>query len=179
MPWLGEQPQVFETSGGEMGWATFTVPTVTLPELAPNVCSIVEMVPSIRQDISPDDWSEARKEVVAAQAMEQLRRDHQIDIAESRILSPKAFQNDIHLYGGALYGLSPVAGPAALFKHRTPIGSLYQTGQTAWPGFGVVGAGMSGVFAAAALIGAVTLNPERDCVIKAYSGCNDIQRLAA
>ena len=28
-------------------------------------------------------------------------------------------------------------------------------------------------------IGAVTLNPERDCVIKAHSGCNDIQRLAA
>ncbi len=27
--------------------------------------------------------------------------------------------------------------------------------------------------------GAVTLNPERDCVIKAHSGCNDIQRLAA
>lgn len=28
-------------------------------------------------------------------------------------------------------------------------------------------------------IGAVTLNPERDCIIKAHSGCNDIQRLAA
>lgn len=28
-------------------------------------------------------------------------------------------------------------------------------------------------------IGAVTLNPERDCVIKAHLGCNDIQRLAA
>ncbi|GFP27571.1 MAG: hypothetical protein DDT20_01048 [Firmicutes bacterium] len=28
-------------------------------------------------------------------------------------------------------------------------------------------------------IGAVTLNPERDCVIKAHSGCNDIHRLAA
>ena len=27
-------------------------------------------------------------------------------------------------------------------------------------------------------IGAVTLNPERDCVIKAHSGCNDIQRMA-
>jgi len=28
-------------------------------------------------------------------------------------------------------------------------------------------------------IGAVTLNPERDCVTKAHLGCNDIQRLAA
>jgi phytoene desaturase len=152
MPWLGEQSQVFETSGGDMRWATFTVPTVTLPELAPNGCSIVEMFPSIRQDISPDDWSEARKEEVEAQAMELLRRDHQVDIAVSRTLSPKEFQNDIHLYGGALYGLSPVAGPATLFKHRTPIHSLYQAGQTTWPGFGVVGAGLSGVFAAETLI---------------------------
>lgn len=152
MPWLGEQSQVFETSGGDMRWPTFTVPTVTLPELAPNGCSIVEMFPSIRQEISPDDWNEARKEEAAAQAMELLRRDHQIDIAVSRILSPKEFQNDFHLYAGALYGLSPVAGPAALFKHRTPIRGLYQAGQTTWPGFGVVGAGMSGVFAAEMLI---------------------------
>lgn len=152
MPWLGEQSQVFETSGGNVRWPTYTVPTVTLPELAPNGCSIVEMFPSISQEISPDDWSEARKEEVAAQAVELLRRDHQIDIAVSRILSPKEFQNDIHLYAGALYGLSPVAGPAALFKHRTPIRGLYLAGQTTWPGFGVVGAGMSGVFAAETLL---------------------------
>jgi phytoene dehydrogenase-like protein len=56
------------------------------------------------------------------------------------------------LYAGALYGISPVAGPAALFRHRTPIRGLYQAGQTTWPGFGVVGAGMSGVFAAETLI---------------------------
>ena len=28
-------------------------------------------------------------------------------------------------------------------------------------------------------IGAVTLNPERDSVVKAHSRCNDIQRVAA
>jgi hypothetical protein len=28
-------------------------------------------------------------------------------------------------------------------------------------------------------IGEVTLNPERDCVIEAYQGNNDIQQLAA
>ncbi len=152
MPWLGEQSQVFDTSGGDMRYLTFTVPTVTLPELAPADCSIVEMFPSIGQEISPDDWSEARKEEAAAQAIELLRRDHPIDIAVSRTLSPREFQNDSHLYAGALYGLSPGAGPAALFKHRSPIRGLYQAGQTTWPGFGVVGAGMSGVFAAESLI---------------------------
>jgi phytoene desaturase len=152
MPWLGEQSQVFETRGGDMRWSTFTVPTVTLPELAPNGGSIVEMFPSISQKMTPDDWSDARKEEVAAQAIELLRRDHEIDIVVSRILSPKEFQDDIHLYAGALYGLSPAAGPAALFKHRSPIRGLYLAGQTTWPGFGVVGAGMSGVFAADMLI---------------------------
>ncbi|MGE5471830.1 MAG: phytoene desaturase family protein [Bacteroidota bacterium] len=152
MPWLGEQSQVFQTSGDEMRWPTYTVPTVTLPELAPNGGSIVEMFPSISQELAPDDWSKARKEDLVARAVELLRRHHQIDIAVSRILSPREFQNDFHLYAGALYGLSPVAGPGALFKHRTPIRGLYQAGQTTWPGFGVVGAGMSGIFAAESLL---------------------------
>lgn len=152
IPWLGEQSLVFQTSGGDMRWPTYTVPTVTLPELAPNGCSIVEMFPSISQEMAPDGWNEARKETLAAQAVELLRRDHKIDIAVCRALSPKEFQDGAHLYAGALYGLSPIAGPAALFKHRTPIRGLYQAGQTTWPGFGVVGAGVSGVFAAETLI---------------------------
>jgi phytoene desaturase len=150
LPWLGEQSQVFQASG-DLRWPIYTVPTVTLPELAPNGGSIVEMFPSISQEIAPDDWNEARKEDVAAQAVELLRRDHEIDIAVSRILSPKEFQDGAHLYAGTLYGISPVAGPAALFKHSTPIRGLYQAGQTTWPGYGVVGAGMSGVFAAGTL----------------------------
>lgn len=152
LPWLGEQSQVFQTSDNKMRWPTYTVPTLTLPELAPKGGSIVEMFPTINQEITPDEWNEARKEDVAAQAIALLRRDHEIDIAVSRILSPKEFQGDAHLYAGALYGLAPTAGPAALFKHRTPIRGLYQAGQTTWPGFGVVGAGLSGVFAAETLI---------------------------
>lgn len=152
LPWLGEQSQVFQTSDGKLRWLTYTVPTMTLPELAPSGGSIVEIFPTINQKIMPDEWDEARKEELAAQAIELLHRDHEIDIAASRILSPKEFQDDAHLYAGALYGLSPTAGPAALFKHRTPIRGLYQAGQTTWPGFGVVGAGLSGVFAAETLI---------------------------
>ena len=150
MPWLADQSQLFKVSSGDMRWPTYMVPTLTLPELAPRGCSIVEMFPSIDQGIAPDDWNEARKEEVAARAIERLRREHDLDIKVSRILSPKEFQNEAHLYAGALYGLSPSAGPAALFKHRTPIRGLYQAGQTTWPGFGVIGAGMSGVFAAEA-----------------------------
>ena len=152
LPWLSEQSQIFQPDKGELHWPIYTVPTVTMPELAPPGCSIIEMFPSISQDVAPDDWSEARKDEVVARAVERLRRDHEIDIAVSRVLSPKEFQNDTHLYAGALYGLSPLASPIALFNHRSPIRGLYQAGQTTWPGFGVVGAGISGVLAAETLI---------------------------
>jgi phytoene dehydrogenase-like protein len=130
----------------------YSVPTVTIPELASNGGSIVEMFPAISQQMAPADWNEERQEEVAAQAVELLRRDHELDIVVSRILSPKEFQDQTHLYAGALYGVSPIAGPGALFKHRTPIRGLYQAGQTTWPGFGVTGAGLSGVFAAETLL---------------------------
>ena len=152
VPWLGEQSQVFQPDKGDLRWPICTVPTATLPELAPPGCSIIEMFPSIDQELAPDDWNEARKDEVAARAVERLRRDHEINIAVRRVLSPKEFQDESHLYAGALYGLSPVAGPTALFSHRSPIRGMYQAGQTTWPGFGVVGAGISGVLAAEALI---------------------------
>jgi phytoene dehydrogenase-like protein len=84
--------------------------------------------------------------------VERLKGIHRIDIAVRRILSPKEFQNGTHLYSGALYGLSPFASPATMFKYRSPIRALYQAGQTTWPGFGVASAGLSGVMAAEALI---------------------------
>lgn len=152
LPWMGEQSQLFQPGEDGLRWSIYMVPTVTLPELAPAGGSIVEMYPSISQDIAPDDWSEARKEEVAARAIERLRCDHELDIAVQRILSPREFQNDAHLYAGALYGLSPAAGAPALFQHRSPIRGLYQAGQTTWPGFGVVSAGLSGVLAAEALL---------------------------
>jgi phytoene dehydrogenase-like protein len=152
LPWLGEQPQVFLPDKHELRWPIYTVPTVTMPEHAPPGGSIIEMFPPISQEMTADDWNEERKEEVAAQSIERLKELHEINIAVRRILSPKEFQNGAHLYAGALYGLSPLSGPAAMFKHRSPIRGLYQAGQTTWPGFGVASAGMSGVFAAEALI---------------------------
>lgn len=152
IPWLDEQSQYFQITGGHMRWSTYMVPTVTMPELAPSGCSVVEMFPPVSQDMAPGDWGEERKDEIVSKAVETLRREHDIEIAVSRVLSPREFQDNAHLFGGALYGLSPTAGPGALFKHRTPIRALYQAGQTTWPGFGVVAAGMSGVFAADALL---------------------------
>jgi phytoene desaturase len=151
LPFLGDQYQLFMPDQHKLRWPIYMVPTIAVPELAPPGGSIVEVFPPIRQDLTAEDWSEERKEEVAAQAVERLKSIHEIDIAVRRILSPKEFQNDAHLYAGALYGLSPLANPATLFKYRSPIRALYQAGQTTWPGFGVASAGMSGVMAAEAL----------------------------
>lgn len=152
LPFIGDQHQLFEPGQHASRWPVYMVPTIAVPELAPHGGSIVEMFPAIRQDMKADDWSEEHKEEVAAQAIERLKGMHQIDIAVRRILSPREFQNDTHLYAGALYGLSPLASPAVLFKHRSPLRGLYQAGQTTWPGFGVASAGLSGVMAAEALM---------------------------
>lgn len=152
LPFLGDQYQLFLPDQHKLRWPIYMVPTIAMPELAPPGGSIVEVFPPIRQDLTAEDWSEERKEEVAAQAVERLKSIHEIDIAVRRILSPKEFQNGAHLYAGALYGLSPLASPATMFKYRSPIRALYQAGQTTWPGFGVASAGMSGVMAAEALI---------------------------
>lgn len=151
LPFLGDQSQLFLPDQHQLRWPIYMVPTIAMPELAPPGGSIVEVFPPIRQDLTAGDWSEDRKEKVAAQAIERLKGIHEMDIAVRRILSPKEFQNSAHLYAGALYGLSPLASPAVMFKYRNPIRALYQAGQTTWPGFGVASAAMSGVMAAEAL----------------------------
>jgi len=152
LPFLRDQHQMFIPDQHKLCWPVYMVPTIVMPELAPPGGSIVEMFPPIRQELAAGDWGEERKEQIAAQAIERLKDFHEVDIAVHRILSPREYQNDTHLYAGALYGLSPLASPAAMFNYRNPIRGLYQAGQTTWPGFGVASAGMSGVMAAEALI---------------------------
>jgi phytoene dehydrogenase-like protein len=152
LPFLADQRLLFLPDQHQLRWPVYMVPTLAVPELAPPGGSIVEVFPPIRQDLTAEDWSEERKEEVAAQAIERLKGMHEINIAVRRILSPREFQNGAHLYAGALYGLSPLASPAAMFKHRSLIRALYQAGQTTWPGFGIASAGLSGVMAAEALV---------------------------
>lgn len=159
IPFLGDQNQLLVPDQRKLRWPIYMVPTIPLPGLAPPKGSIVELFPPIRQDLPAGEWSEERKEEVAAQAIERLKEMHEINIAARRILSPKEFLNDAHLYAGALYGLSPLASPASLFQYRSPIRALYQAGQTTWPGFGVASAGLSGIMAAEALLHEQLMGP--------------------
>lgn len=68
------------------------------------------------------------------------------------MLSPRYYRDRLHLYKGAVYGLSPSADPRKLFPHKTSIPGLYLAGQTTFPGYGVGMAAMSGILSAEALL---------------------------
>jgi len=77
-----------------------------------------------------------------------------MDIVVTRVRSPKDFRDGMHLFDGALYGLSPASTPRDQFPHTCAIAGLFQAGQTTFPGYGVGNAMMSGIFAAEALLAA-------------------------
>jgi phytoene desaturase len=155
LPMIDDQYQVFVPNAGELKWPVYSVPTVTVPELAPRGGSIIEVFPPIPQKLSAEDWDTQKKEEVARSAIKALSRLHALDIAVKRVLSPKEFQDGLRLYKGAVYGLTPAADLRAYFPHASPIAGLFQAGQTTYPGYGVSAAAMSGILAADRLMRAV------------------------
>jgi phytoene desaturase len=111
LPMMDEQVQLFQPSEGNVKWPVYFVPTVTVPDLAPQGGSIIEMYPSIKQDMPANDWDEQKAERMVELTIKALARMHKIDIAVTRVTSPKDFQDRMHLYKGAAYGLSPIAFP--------------------------------------------------------------------
>lgn len=152
LPRLEEQGDVFTPCDDGVKWLVYDAPTVTLPELAPAGGSVIEMYPPVRRDFPINDWSEERKEAVLARAVAALARVHELDIVVKRLVSPKDFRDNLHLYRGAVYGFSPQVAPWRHFPHRTPIRGLYQSGQTTYPGYSVARAAMSGILTAEALM---------------------------
>jgi phytoene dehydrogenase-like protein len=151
LPWMENQHEVFEQDGRELKYPIYSIPTRTMPELAAHGGSVVEMFYPVRPDLPLDRWDATRKEQIAELCITALRRTHDIDPSVVRIRSPRDFRDTMHLFGGALYGLSPAATPSQQFAHSTPIPGLYMAGQTTFPGYGVGTSMMSGIFAAEAL----------------------------
>lgn len=129
-------------------WLCYCVPTVTVPSLAPPGGSIIETFPAIDQSIPAQEWSELRAQRVAEDTIAVLSRLHDLDIVTTRVRSPRNFLQDMRLFAGAIYGLSPAADARAQFSHKSPIPGLYLAGQTTYPGYGVAPAMLSGIFAA-------------------------------
>lgn len=152
LPMIDDQDKVFVPAEDGVKWPVYSVPTVTMPELAPRGGSIIEVFPSIPQDIPADDWDDQRKERTVGSAMKALSRMHDLRIAVKRVISHKDFQDKMHPYKGAIYGLSPTADLRAYFPHASPIKGLFQAGQTTYPGYGVSSSAMSGIMAAEAVM---------------------------
>lgn len=148
IPRMESLRELVDPPPGELKWLCYTVPTVTMPGLAPAGGSVIEAFPAIDQSIPAGEWSPSRAERVAAEAIAVLSRIHDLDIAVTRVRSPRNFLHDMHLYAGAIYGLSPAVDARAQFPHRSPIAGLYLAGQTTYPGYGVAPAMLSGIFAA-------------------------------
>lgn len=153
LPFIEEQYKLHLASNGIPKWFNYTVPTVTMPELAPQGGSIIEMFPPIDDSWDLDCWDEKTTEIIADSAIAALSEIHEMDIIVKRIRSPKNFHDEMHLFDGALYGLSPAVAPWTYFPSKTPIKGLFLAGQTTYPGYGISAAALSGVFAAEAMLG--------------------------
>ena len=151
LPPMERQGEIFTQDAQTVTWPTFFVPTLTMPELASNGC-VIEMFHPVRQDVALDDWDENRKEQLTASAIRALKQHHDLDIAVTRVRTPRDFRDGMNLYDGAVYGLSPASGPTEYFAQRTPVRGLYLAGQCTYPGYGVAASVMSGIFAAEALL---------------------------
>lgn len=152
LPMMEDQHKFFLPADGVPEYLNYTVPTATMPELAPPGASIVEMFAPIDQARPVDRWDEEASEAAADAALAALSRIHRLEVAVRRVASPRDYRDRMHLFDGAVYGLSPGASPAAQFPHATPVQGLFLAGQTTYPGYGVGPAAMSGIFAAEALM---------------------------
>lgn len=148
VPGMDRLRELLVPSPGGTQWLCYSVPTVTLPGLAPPGGSVIEAFPAIDQSLPAEEWSPSRAEEVAEDAIAVLSRLHHLDIAVTRVRSPRNFVQDMRLFAGAIYGLSPVADARAMYRHNSPIPGLYLAGQTTYPGYGVAPAMLSGIFAA-------------------------------
>ncbi len=148
LPSLEGQEAFFAPRTHDVEWGYYSVPTVVVPGLAPSGGSLVELYPPVSQGEPAEAWGADRKSRLADSAIEWLGRRHSLEIAVRRVRSPLDFQAELHLPGGAIYGVDPAAGPLALFPQRGPIPGLFLAGQSTFPGFGVPTAALSGLRAA-------------------------------
>ena len=152
LPSMERQREIFTQDAETLTWLSYCVPTLISPELAPAGGSIVELFLPVPDEVPLEDWDHAKKERVTESAIRALRRMHDMDIAATRVRSPKDFVQDLQLYQGALYGLPPSTGPWEQFAHASPIRDLFLAGQCTYPGYGVATSAMSGIFAAQQLL---------------------------
>ena len=85
---MEEQDKLFSQSGEAGDWLTYTVPTVTMPELAPPGGSIIELYLPVEAGMPLSAWDENARQRTAERAIAKLRRRYPLQIAAMRLISP-------------------------------------------------------------------------------------------
>ena len=152
LPSMENSRHYFAPPSPGVTWGYYSVPTAVMPELAPEGGSIVEFFPAIRSDEPVSTWDDDKSRDMAHAAIRWLSNRHKLEIAVSRVRSPRDFLGQLRLHQGAVYGISPTVGVMGLFSHRSPIPGLFLGGQTTYPGFGIPTSALSGIYAADALL---------------------------
>jgi phytoene desaturase len=153
LPMMEEQYRLVNPDPQDCDLLFYSVPTVTLPALAPPGGSVVEIFAATRKDDLAGNWDEERKERTAKSVIEALSRLHDINMVTKRVRCPRDFETGLHLYQGRIYGLSPATNLGAYFPYESGVPGLYLAGQTTHPGYGIAPSTMSGILVAQALAG--------------------------
>lgn len=154
VPPMREQGRLHVSSPDAPRWLAYTCPTLVLPDLAPPGRSILELYAPATGIASAHEWTPDMTRSTVDRYLEAMRRCVPgLEIDAVRVLDPRDFARQRHLYEGALYGVAPGASPDRFFAHRTPLRGLYLAGQTTFPGYGVPSAILSGIQAAEAATG--------------------------
>ncbi len=154
LPEMERQSEVVRQDPFDVRWPVYSVPTIAAPQLAPAGAAVVEMFIPLGHTPAFGRWDPAARHAVARAAVAALGRLHRLSVVATRIRTPSDFEHQMHLFDGALYGLSPATAPHAHFAHRSAIDGLLLAGQSTYPGYGVAPAMMSGIFAADAALAA-------------------------
>ncbi len=148
VPMMDDLPHYFTPERDGTGYGYYSVPTVAAAELAPAGGSVIEYFPVIRQDSPAEEWNDERAQRLADASIRWLQSRFEMQVAAQRVRSPRDFRDQLNLFDGSVYGISPAQGVTGLFPHKSSIEGLYLAGQTTYPGLGVPTAALSGIHAA-------------------------------
>ncbi len=141
-----------------------SIPTLLDPSLAPkgqHIIKVLIVVPYHYQERwgsgNPDTYSRIKEEF-SRQILQQLELKLIPDLRNHILFTEAATPLTLERYTGneqgAMYGLASTPAQIGNFRpsHQTPIPGLFQVGHYTRPSHGIVGAGLSGLFAARALL---------------------------
>nr|WP_199043318.1 NAD(P)/FAD-dependent oxidoreductase [Dyella sp. ASV24] len=146
VPDMARQGVMHQAAGQVPRWLSWTSPSQVVSGLAPTGKGVLELYAPVSGIRHASEWTPSMTEDALEKHLAALRGFlPMLEIETVRTIDPQTFEQERHLYEGALYGVAPGANPNAYFAHRTPLSGLYLAGQTTFPGFGVPAALYSGL----------------------------------